>query len=87
MADSIPSLRRQLGEAMRRIAELEARGPVIERVEVIRDVEVPGPSVEVVRDVVKPVEVVREVYVDNPDHIATIQKLQEALRECRSTSQ
>ena len=76
MADSIPSLRRQLGEAMRRIAELEARGANVERVEVVREV-----------PVVERVEVVREVYVDNPDHIATIQKLQEALRECRSISQ
>ena len=76
MADSIPSLRHKLGEAMRRIAELEARVPIVERVEVIRDV-----------PVVERVEVIRDVYVDNPDHIATIQTLQEALRECRSTSQ
>lgn len=68
MADSIPSLRRRLGEAMKRIAELEARDPVI--------VDVEGPPV-----------VVREVYVDNPEHIKAIEVLQEALRECRSTSQ
>lgn len=63
MADSIPSLRRRLGEVMKRIAELEARGPVV--------VEVEGPPV------VERVEVVREVFVDNPEHIKTIEVLQE----------
>ena len=70
MADSIPSLRRQVNELRAEIRELKAR------------------PVEVVEKVkYRDREVVREkpVYQDNPDHIATIRKLQEKL--CQYTSQ
>lgn len=65
MADSIPSLRRRLGDAMKRISELEAR----------------------IADLMSAKNVkTSEVYVDNPEHIRTIESLQEELRKCRSIS-
>lgn len=69
--DSAAKLRRLLAEAQAKIAELESREPVT--VEVVRDIirEVPGPD--------------RIIYQDNPEHIATIRRLQEKL--CQSTSQ
>lgn len=70
MADSIPSLRRLVNELRAEIRELKSRPA-----EIVTSVEY--------RDL----EVVREkpVYQDNPDHIATIRKLQEKL--CQYTSQ
>lgn len=96
MADSIPKLRRLLNEAQERIADLEAQGygQVIERfVDRVVEVEVPGPERVVEKLVafkepvawyppsVERVEVVRVEYVDNPELIATIEQLQERIRE------
>lgn len=65
MADSIPSLRRRLGDAMKRISELEVTiSDLMSRQKVATS----------------------EIYVDNPDHIRTIESLQEELRKCRSIS-
>lgn len=70
MALNAPKLLKLLQEAQAKIAELEARGPVV----VERVVEVAGPE--------RVVE--RVVYQDNPDHIKTIRALQEKL--CQFTS-
>lgn len=69
--DSPAKLRRLLAEAQDRIRELESREPVT--VEVVKEVlvEVPGAD--------------RIIYQDNPEHIATIRRLQEQL--CQSISQ
>lgn len=71
MADSIPSLRRKLDEANAEIARLReaAIAPAVVYVDKLIDV---------------PREVERIVYVDNPEHIATIRVLQERLAKCQS---
>lgn len=95
MADSIPSLRRQLAEVNAELQALKSQPPVEVVREVVRTVEVP---VEVVREVEKRVEVpvyveverVRyervevptQVYVTDPELEVTIRELQEALRLC-----
>lgn len=62
MADSIPSLRRKLNEAMARIRELESRPPEIR--EVVREVQLPGEVI--IKEVEKPIpfEVVKVEYRD-----------------------
>lgn len=63
---------------------------VVEVVKVVKEkgdtkvVEIP---VEVEKPVYKQVEVEKVVYVDNPEHIRTIEKLQERLFECQNISQ
>lgn len=83
MALNAPKLLKLLHEAQAKIAELEARGPmVVERV-----VEVIGPERIVERVIASPpvvTEVERVVYQDNPAHIETIAALQERL--CQFTS-
>ena len=85
MADSIPSLRRKLDDALAEIDRLrrqlaDAPAPVVKTVYVDREVRVPGPEriVYVDRPVVE--------YVDNPEHIRMIEELQEKVRECISQS-
>ncbi len=70
MEDSIPSLRRLVNELRAEVRALKSRP--VEVVEKIVNV-----NVDRVID--------RPVYQDNPDHIATIRKLQEKL--CQYTSQ
>ncbi len=82
MADSIPSLRRQLAELNAELQALKDRP--VERVEVERRVEVPV-YVEVERVRYERVEVPVNVYVTDPALEATIRELQEALRECHSS--
>lgn len=71
--DSVPSLLIRLGEAQRRITELE----------LMRE----ESAAPVVVERVVTVEIEKPVYVDNPDHIRMIENLRERLRECQSTSQ
>lgn len=75
MADSIPSLRRQLGEAQRRIAELEAK--------------LVSASVQPVKVVEVPIECVKHIHVTDPALEQTIIRLQARIREIewQSTSQ
>lgn len=84
MADSIPSLRRQLAEARQQIAALESRvhvpAEVIERV--VRE---PAPAPIVITKRVE-VPVLKEIYVTDPALERTIRDLQERLRECISQS-
>jgi hypothetical protein len=63
--DSAAKLRRLLSEAQARIRELESLEPVT--VEVIKEIRVEVPGAD------------RIIYQDNPDHIATIRRLQEQL--------
>lgn len=88
MADSIPSLRRQLGEANSRISELELASTVPSIVEIVEYVD-RVVEVEKVIETVKYETIERVVveYVDNPEHIRMIEELQGALREWQSTSQ
>lgn len=83
MADSIPSLRRQLAEARLEIAALLEQASKPQEVrEVIR-------NVETVRTVVKYRDrdpVVITEYVTDPAQEETIRELQERLRECQSIS-
>lgn len=80
-----------------RVVYVDKPRDVLQTVYVDRVVEVPGPATEVEKPVpfevlvpqyppsVERVEIFREVYVDNPDHIETIRALQEKL--CQFTSQ
>lgn len=72
MADSIPSLRRQVNSLQEQLRELRKK-------------QTEQSAVTQERIVFRDVPVVKEVlvYVDNPDHVATIRKLQENL--CRYT--
>ena len=82
MKDSIPYLRRLVGELQARVKELEARPdpePVVRVERVIEYVER-----EIPKMVPSAPQIVHiPVYIDNPEHIETIRKLQ----ECLSTSQ
>lgn len=82
MALSAAHILKLLHESQSRVKELESREPEIRIVEKIIDrvVEVPVRSVEILEKTVESV-----VYVDNPEHIETINKLKERL--CQYTSQ
>lgn len=74
MAHSVPALLLRLGEAQKRISELELELKAARK-----------PSVEVVRQV--PVHVTKEVYVSDPAKDRMIEALQARLRECQLYSQ
>ena len=71
--DSVPSLLIRLGEAQRRITELEQATLVSDEPD------------ELIREVI--VEVPVEVFVTDPELVRVIDNLREQLAECRSTSQ
>lgn len=88
MADSIPSLRRKLNEALAEIDRLRRQlavkpEPEVRKECVYVDREVPGPCRTEYIYVDKPVI----EYVDNPEHIRMIEELQGRLRACQAISQ
>ncbi len=87
MADSIPSLRRKLAEAQAEIYRLQQMQPEEKTVYVKGDTKIVEVPIDVVRTEYQTVYVDREVYVDNPEHLRTIEVLQEKLAEWQNISQ
>lgn len=88
MADSIPSLRRKLNDALAEIERLRRQlavkpDPEVRKEYVYVDKPVPGPCRTEYVYVDKPVI----EYVDNPEHIRMIEELQGRLRACQAISQ
>lgn len=87
MADSIPSLRRKLVEAQAEISRLQKMQPEEKTVYVKGETKIVEVPIDVVRTEYQTVYVDREVYVDNPEHLRTIEVLQEKLAEWQNISQ
>lgn len=86
MADSIPSLRRLVNELSAKLREAESKPLVVVQGDpVIQYVEKIVEKIVTVKELVPSPPIVKLVYVDNPDHIDTIRKLQEKI--CQFTSQ
>ena len=98
MADSIPSLRRKLDEALAEIERLRVQlkdvpAPVVKTVYVDREIRIPAKpeivEVERVVNVPVPFKVTERVieYHDNPEHLRMIAELQGRLQAWQAISQ